>query len=526
MIQVLTFIIDLAVDGATKELVSEVSKTPGRLLTGFHSPVKGKTGLEKDIRQAIIRGVLEGTKTAASKSNLDILNRLEFDYTLREGGIDEYSILSVQPILSSANQNHTFFAQGSYGNYEDRDTVNVGFAYRYITPDDLHMFGMNTFLDHQWPYHHNRMSIGFDYKTSLIGAHLNHYIGLSDWRKRNDGYEERALTGTDIELSGRLGQMPEVELFVRGFYWDQEPDPVLTPKGDDIWGYEMSAEYTPINMITIRGAILKDNQMDGIDGALTLRLNYDLGMGYNELFRRPSYNLNSVSERRYEKVRRQNKIRVQVRQDPDITAQVIFSQGANVSIGQVISFGTLIYTGNTAGDSVTVLFGNGAILDIGQNTRVQIDSDLITLISGIIQYVSADGGITNLAVPNGTIALLGTDVDLRVAGGTTTLRVRDGAANFTDNTGTTRVEKEELAEAQDGDGTPPTIRAENSAVFQAHAAEVHEQLHLIGPDPDNPKAAPYVASDVTVTGTLATGNTLTFTVPLTDPVSVIGSPQL
>src|SRR5690606_13780622 len=115
---------------------------------------------------------------------------------------------------------------------------------------------------------------------------------------------------------------------------------------------------------------------------------------------------------------------------------------------------------------------------------------------------------------------IGTDVDVGVAGGATTLRVRDGAADFTDDTGTTRVGTEDLAEAQDGDGVAPQIRGEGTAVFQTHATQAHSQLNLVGPEPDSSKTAPYANAEVNVTGTLGTGNTLVFTVPLTNPVMV------
>ena len=158
-----------------------------------------------------------------------------------------------------------------------RDTLNAGFGYRYITPDEQHMFGVNAFVDHEFDYNHNRMSVGLDYKNALIGAHLNRYIGLSDWRGRGDGFEEKALSGTDLELSGRLPQLPELELFARGFKWEQERTPIFEPDGDDIWGYEVSAEYTPVNIFTLRGAAIKDNTMDDVSAEVTVRLNYTFG---------------------------------------------------------------------------------------------------------------------------------------------------------------------------------------------------------------------------------------------------------
>ena len=106
------------------------------------------------------------------------------------------------------------------------------------------------------------------------------------------------------------------------------------------------------------------------------------------------------------------------------------------------------------------------------------------------------------------------------------MRVRDGAATFTDTSGTTRVDAEELAQAQDGDGVAPQIQGEGTAIYETHAEEAHTQLDLVGPAATTTKAAPYADEEVSVTGTLGVGNTLAFTVPLNKAVMVTGAPQL
>ncbi len=531
-----------AMNAAMNEIARGAGSMMGAGVGGFARSRIGLSGneqgydLSSNVKQMALRSGLEGVKAAAGASDIYALNHLELEYSLSEGGIDEYSVLSVQPLWDSADLRHNIFAQASYANKQvddiegdtsgRRDTVNAGLAYRYITPDGQRMFGANAFFDHQWPYHHNRMSLGLDYKTSLYGLAFNKYVGLSDWRERDDGYEEKALGGEDLEVSGRMPQLPELEVFAKGYHWGQDKTPVINPDGGDIWGYSLAAEYTPVNAFTVRSQATKDNEMSGLEGQISMRLNYEFGQGFDDLWTRPTYNLDSVAERRFEKVRRQNEIRVQVRQDPNVTALVTFAQGANVSVGQSLGFGAVIITANNVGDAVTVMFGDGARLDVGQNTQVRLEKDRIVLITGLIQFTSASGGITVIAVPGGTIDLIGTDVDVRVAGGTTTLRVRDGAADFTDDTGTTRVNVEELAEAQDGDGVVPQIRAENTAIYDLHTSEAHTQLNLVGPVPSTIEAAPFTSADVSVSGILAVGNVLTFTVPVTIPVTVMGAPQL
>lgn len=531
-----------ALNAALQEIATGLTQETNALLSHALSFEDGSlsdgpmTPDDNLISTVALRSGLEALRAAAGTSDLTMLNRLELEYGLTEGGLNGYSALTVQPLFESPDKRRSLMAQASYARKQTenqeadtddwRETVNAGLSWRYVTPDERHMFGVNAFFDHQWPYHHNRMSVGVDYKTGLMGLSSNHYVGLSEWRGRTDGYEERALSGTDIELSGRLPDLPELELFLRGYHWDEQRTAILNPDGDDILGYRLAAEYTPISAFTFTAAAAKDNAMDSPEGQIMMRFNYRFGQGFDDFKKRPSYNLDSVVDRRFEKVRRNNEIRVQVRQDPDLTARVTFAQGANVSVGQSLAFGSTITTGGAVGDAATVVFGNGARLDVGQSTQVRVENDRIVLITGLIQFTTGSGGITVIAVPGGAINLIGTDVDVRVAGGTTTLRVRDGAADYTDDTGVTRVNTEQLAEAQDGDGLAPQIRAEGTAIYETHSIAAHAQLNRVGPAPSNPRAAPFADEDVSVTGTLAVGNTLTFTVPLTGSVTVSGSPRL
>lgn len=525
---------------AINTATDEIAKGAGNIANDFAYAQFGLSDVDdyapdNSLKHSFLRSGLESIRAAAKASDLYALNSLEMEYSLASGGLGGYSLLTVQPFWDSMDKRHNVFMQVSASNKEAedtvtdtsiwRDTVNLGLSYRYITPDERHMFGSNIFFDHQWPYHHNRMSLGIDYKTGLYGIAFNKYFGLSDWRDRNDGYEEKALGGEDIEISGRLPDAPQLELFAKGYHWEQEKTAALNPDGDDIWGYQFAAEYTPVNAFTFRSEATQDNE-DGLEGQITVRLNYKFVQSWDDLWKRSSYNPDSVMERRFEKVSRTNEIRVQVRQNEEVTARVTFAQGANVSVGDDLAFGTTITTGSSAGDSVTVVFGNGARLDVGQSTSITVEKDKIVLTSGIIQFTSGSGGITVITVPGGTINLLGTDVDVRVSGSTSTLRVRDGAANFKNDDGTTYVAEEELAASSSSDGSSPQVYAEGTATYETHVSAAHEELDLVGPIASVIKAAPYASSDVVISGTLGVGNTLTFTVPLSKSVTVSGSPQL
>ena len=520
--------------GVTRHVTRPFITSPENVLSPGRTLDVNARGVDDSILEGLIRGVLEGGKAAAKASNVHALNHIELDYTLSEGGVREYSVLSVQPLYESPGKQHNLFAQASYANkdvdrkrgsgQDRRHTLNSGLAYRYVTEDEQQMFGANVFFDHQWPYHHNRLSIGLDYKTVLLGFHANRYFGVSDWRDRGDGFEEKAMSGYDMELSGRFARFPQLELFARGFQWERDRTPVLNTDGDDIWGYEFSAEYTPYNFITFRTSVTDDTDLDNPEIAATLRLNYTFGQNIERPFAPNNVRLDSVLDRRFEKVRRQNEIRVQVRQAEGITGVVTFAQGANVSTGQTISFGQTITTGASP-SSATIEFGDGGTLDIAANTEVIIGKDLITLVTGMVQYVSGSTNVI-LNTPGETVELIGTDVDLRVAGPTTTLRVRDGQAVLTDDTGSLTVNETEVARSISGDGVIPQLITSGNADFDAHVTTALNDLTLQGPSIVSDKTAPVVSSPVNVSGSLLVGQTLTFTVPLTKTVSVSGSPTL
>ena len=275
-------------------------------------PEAGASGGLGGVKEAILDTILNRAGQVAKGSEYDLLNRLEIEYGLSEGGLDRYSIWSVQPLAESLSGAHLLFAQGGYTKEDDRETGGGDLVYRHMSEDEQALYGAHVGFDHQWPYHHSRLTFGVDYKTSLIGARASHYMALSDWGSSTEGFEEKPLDGTDIELSGRLPQFPELEIFTRGFHWSPESD-ALTNDGDDIWGYEVAAEYTPINALTLRGSVTDDNERDNLTGEGTVRLNYRLGMGIDEMLSRPNYDLSSVKERRFDRVRRERTMRVQLR---------------------------------------------------------------------------------------------------------------------------------------------------------------------------------------------------------------------
>ncbi|MFN3700988.1 MAG: inverse autotransporter beta domain-containing protein [Alphaproteobacteria bacterium] len=494
-----------------------------------------------NIQETAIRSGLEGARSAILNSAFLGFRNVEFEYSLRKGGMDKYSVLAVRPIYESDNQRRTLFTQGSFSRqqYNDiatdkddwRHTGNLGLAYRYITPDEKNMVGANVFFDHQWPYNHNRISIGFDFRTSLYGLSFNNYYALSDWRTRNDGFDERALSGKDIEVSGRLPQAPELELFTKAYHWKQKRTAVFNANENDIYGYQFSAEYTPVNAFTVRAAATKDTAMRNIEGELTFRLNFRLGDNLQNSWRRPTYNLSTVTERRFDKVRRQNDIRVQTRQSLALTGNVLETTGANslilpngarepLIVGQSVAYGGGVLVENSLGAYAELEFGNGGRLRIGTDSEVRLDNGVITLIRGVMQYVSGSTDVT-IVVPGGTVILNGTDIDVLSNGASSTLRVRDGgvtANGFSAGTG-------DIVTLSVG---TTTLIPVGDVAYNTHRSEIYSRLDSIDFQLLTiPKAAPYIYRSVRIIQSPDTiGDDLVFAIDFSKPVSLSGAVSL
>ena len=501
-------------------------------------------GLETELQEDVIAALIDSGEAAARASGMAALANLELKYELEGGDLSRWSVLAVQPLYSSPDKTHNTFAQLSWfhgdsrdaPNDEIRDTFNIGAGYRYMTPDERHILGANMFYDHEMPYHHQRMSLGVEYLNSLIGLRANRYFRLSGYKDRDDGFQERALGGWDVELSGRPPQIPQLELFLRGFQWEREATEFVNPTGEDITGHEVRAEYTPFPALTLEAGLRNETDQDDLEALLAARFNYRLGADPAPQLRpTQSFTLQSIADRRFEKVRRENLIRKQIRANPDLIAEVTSIIGSltvtpdgetpfAASVGDRLQFGSTLEVSNTPGDLAELLFGDGGFLRIGEGTEVAFRSgELELLSSGFLQFTSGSTNVTLLSAGD-SVSLLGTDVELRRNAGRTTLRVRDGSALITNSNGTQAVEVQEMGLADNG--AKPVLVGRGDTSFDAHVADTVTGLNLVNSSIASTNLAPYVPSAVAITGIQQVGQTLDFTVQTTQVVNVTGTPEL
>lgn len=228
----------------------------------------------------------------------------------QDNGKPEYSISTIQEIGAETDLSGTVFWQGQVSNHDggDRTTVNLGLGYRKLSDNEHWLFGANAFVDHEFPYDHQRVSIGLEAKSASVDLTVNQYKALTEWQDAALSTQERALDGTEIELGAQVPYVPSARLFLKSFKWDG------VDSASDVKGTSYSLQFKRSfgsGWSLEAGHKDFDNRPDE-DFA---RITYRLGIGSDgevgdtaPLISNNIFETGSVKHRALEKVRRTNRI--------------------------------------------------------------------------------------------------------------------------------------------------------------------------------------------------------------------------
>jgi adhesin/invasin len=250
---------------------------------------------------------LDKASSLATTKTKDYLETLfptvEVSLGLGDPGKPTGGILVVTPLSDPNNINNTTFGQGSIFLNDDRQTVNIGIGHRILQFDKKLLLGFNAFYDHEFPYDHQRTSVGFEARSSVGEINANKYWALTKWRQGRDGFDERALDGEDIEVGVPLPYMNWTKAYVRHFRWNAV-DGVADLQGND---YSLKAEL-PLGLSIEAGRRDYKDQSDENFIKLTWSPKAKETLQNYQLVSNEAYSLTSMEDKRYEKVRRENLI--------------------------------------------------------------------------------------------------------------------------------------------------------------------------------------------------------------------------
>ena len=213
------------------------------------------------------------------------------------------NILVVMPMSDINDKKNVTFTQGSiYFSDNDQETLNLGIGQRRLLDNENLMVGANMFFDEEFTSRHRRASFGVEAITSVGSLRANQYYGLSGW-KTVKGVREKALDGHDMEVGAPLPYLPWTKAYYRTFEWEGASG---TP---DLKGDEMSLEANlPFGLNVEVGKRSNDNATkDKEFVSLTWKCCYKSDQQTFGLSEK-AFNLTSVADQRFQKVRRQNLI--------------------------------------------------------------------------------------------------------------------------------------------------------------------------------------------------------------------------
>ena len=232
---------------------------------------------------------------------------VEIDIADIDGEDTKFSIFTVQPLYDNPAAGRATFFQGGIIVMDDADTLNLGLGQRWILNDGKVIAGLNLFYDNEWDAGHERISVGGEVLTSVGDFRINSYTALSD-TETVDGTDETALDGMDMELALPLPYLPNTRIHAKSFSWEGHDG------ADDLEGSTTSLRSAlPYGLALEAGSTSYDD--DAKEDADFVSLSFNIARFHQQQYvQQPvlvsdkAFALMDITDRRFEKVRRNNQI--------------------------------------------------------------------------------------------------------------------------------------------------------------------------------------------------------------------------
>ena len=155
----------------------------------------------------------------------------------------EGSVIGFRPMLPYDEKSDTIYGwQTSVAVTDSRYTWNNGLIYRGITSslDYPLIYGANLFYDIEFPYRHQRASLGLELKSNFFDSNINHYEPISKSLDGRNGIQESVMRGTTVDASVPIPYIPRLKAKAEYFNWS----------GNDGGSSSIGMTYSLIGKIT------------------------------------------------------------------------------------------------------------------------------------------------------------------------------------------------------------------------------------------------------------------------------------
>ncbi len=170
------------------------------------------------------------------------------------------------------------------------------------------LVGLNAFFDYDWKYNHQRAGLGAEARWYGFDLYGNIYHGYSNRRSVGIDTFEKALSGSDIELSAQVPYLPWARIRGGRFQWDSE----VASKDVSGWRGTLEMDLHPNLQVEV-GA--RDDNFNKVSYLAQVRfrlakLGEPVALSTRPIDDRP-WALRDMRDRTLDKVRRENKVIVE-----------------------------------------------------------------------------------------------------------------------------------------------------------------------------------------------------------------------
>ena len=263
-----------------------------------------------EVVSTLLSKVAEKAEQKAELAVNDMFNNVEIDLSGFYKGKPSYGISTILPLYEKNNINNFF--QGHLSTQADIEMLNLGFVQRRSILENKLIVGYNVFYDLDLDNSHERFGIGADMLTSLGDIHLNYYDAITDYVVVN-GLKEYTLDGFDAQIAFPLPYLPNSKIYAEVFSWNG------INSSRDLEGETYSVKNNLPYGMTLEFGKTSFDQMSRDEEFVILNINLfefkktkqPLSSELRKMYSSVPYELYSFSDvnsRKYQKVRRENKI--------------------------------------------------------------------------------------------------------------------------------------------------------------------------------------------------------------------------
>jgi hypothetical protein len=241
--------------------------------------------------------------TNFAENNFKNMKYLDFEINAQEYLKPTFSVMSVTEIFSLYSDTGTIFNQTSLNTHDNDETINIGFGIRKLLNDNKVLIGSSVFYDHQFDDGHKRAGAGVEAISSIFDLRGNLYNAITQEITTKEG-SETALDGWDAQVDYHLPIKYDVNIFLNAFKFESPTAGSTYEETGNKYGMN-----TKLGNFAIEVGYMSDNQInDKYFGSIKYVVNF--GRDNQSNTPKSATSLTDVSDKLYQPVKRENKIRV------------------------------------------------------------------------------------------------------------------------------------------------------------------------------------------------------------------------